>query len=431
MSSHRISKSASFDECVVVNRFYEVNELYDGTLNKVHHMMFLTDVSTNECFTFRDAMKQEDKLSFADAMEKEILDHEKGKHWSIVRRDTLPNNARPIKAIWSFKRKRKPDGELLKHKARLCAHGGMQQWGDSYWETYSPVLNMLTVRLILAIAKIHNLDSKAIDFVLAFPQADLEEDIWMQLPIGFQVDGQTEDESDTSYVLKLNKTLHGLKQGSYNWYEKLKQSLIDRDFKPSDIDPCLYIGKGMIVLTYVDDCIIVGKSMKDIDAFVNSMKNGKENFVLTDEGDINKFLGIQIDHLDRDRFKVSQPFLIDRILNFLKLDKNDFGCRSNSKATPVGKPLLSKDWEGQPRKYKWNYRTIVGMLTYLQANSRPEISMAVHQTARFCNKPMLIHEKAIMRLGRYLLHTRKDGIIYCPITSQGLECFVDADFTGG
>ena len=72
----------------------------------------------------------------------------------------------------------------------------MKQWGDRYWETYSPVLNMLTVCLILAISKLHKLDSKAIDFVLAFPQAGLEEDIWMQLPIGFQVDSQTEADSD-------------------------------------------------------------------------------------------------------------------------------------------------------------------------------------------------------------------------------------------
>ena len=84
----------------------------------------------------------------------------------------------------------------MKHKARLCAHGGIQQWGDSYWVTYSPVVNMLSVHLILEIFKIHNLDSKAIDFVLASPQADLEEDIWMQLPIGFQINGQTEVDSD-------------------------------------------------------------------------------------------------------------------------------------------------------------------------------------------------------------------------------------------
>ena len=105
-------------------------------------------------------MKQDDKLAFVDAMEKEISDHKKGGHWSIVHCDTIPNKARPIKEICSFKRKRKPDGELLKHKARLCAHGGTQQWGNSYWETYYPVANMLSVRLILAIAKLHNLDSK-------------------------------------------------------------------------------------------------------------------------------------------------------------------------------------------------------------------------------------------------------------------------------
>ena len=66
----------------------------------------------------------------------------------------------------------------------------MQQWGDRYWETYSSVVSMLNVRLILAISKLHNIDSKAINFVLSFLQVDLEEEIWMQLPIGFQVDGQ-------------------------------------------------------------------------------------------------------------------------------------------------------------------------------------------------------------------------------------------------
>ena len=55
---------------------------------------------------------------------------------------------------------------------------------------------MFTVILVLDISKIHGLDSKSTDFVLAFPQADMEEDIWMQFPIGFQVDGQTEADSD-------------------------------------------------------------------------------------------------------------------------------------------------------------------------------------------------------------------------------------------
>ena len=87
--------------------------------------MYFTNISTNKCFTFRNAMKQEDRMSFVDAMEKEITNHKSGEHWSIVHCNTLPNKARPIKAIWSFKHKRKPDGKLLKHKARLCTHGGM------------------------------------------------------------------------------------------------------------------------------------------------------------------------------------------------------------------------------------------------------------------------------------------------------------------
>ena len=77
----------------------------------------------------------------------------------------------------------------------------MQQWCDRYWVKYSTVVNMITIRLILAISKIHNLDSRALDFVLASPQADLEEDIWMQPPIGFQIDGKTEADSDSHYVL--------------------------------------------------------------------------------------------------------------------------------------------------------------------------------------------------------------------------------------
>ena len=99
---------------------------------------------------------------------------------------------------------------------------------------------MLSVRPILAISKLHNLDSKAIDFVLAFLREDLEDDIWMYLPIGLQANGHTEASSERSFLLKLNKNVYGLKQGSYNWYEKLKKSLVYRGFKPSDIDPCFY-----------------------------------------------------------------------------------------------------------------------------------------------------------------------------------------------
>ena len=90
--NHLINPDANYTEHVL-NRFQEVNELYDRTLNEVHHLMYSADIITNECFTFRNAMKQEDKMSFVDAMEKEILDHENGEHWSIVHRNTPPQQS--------------------------------------------------------------------------------------------------------------------------------------------------------------------------------------------------------------------------------------------------------------------------------------------------------------------------------------------------
>jgi hypothetical protein len=129
------------------------------------------------------------------------------------------------------------------------------------------------------------LDSKSIDFILAFPQADLDEVIWMELPTGIVVSGKA-DESRT-YILKLKKSLYGLKQASFNWFEKLKQGLVDQGFTPSEINPCLYLKENMVLLTYVDDCIIISPSKASIDRLILSMKSGLENFKLTDEGDVN------------------------------------------------------------------------------------------------------------------------------------------------
>ena len=79
----------------------------------------------------------------------------------------------------------------------------------------------------------------------------------------------------------------------------------------------------MIVLTYVDDFIILGLSMKYIDVLVNSIRSGSENFVFTDKGYINKFLGIEITQIDDKRFNISQPFLIGIITYFINIDTDD------------------------------------------------------------------------------------------------------------
>ena len=66
--------------------------------------------------------------------------------------------------IWLFKRKRFPDGILLKHKSILCAHGGIQKWGVNYWENYAPVVSWICVHNLLVTTKTNKLKSHSIAF---------------------------------------------------------------------------------------------------------------------------------------------------------------------------------------------------------------------------------------------------------------------------
>jgi hypothetical protein len=94
----------------------------------------------------------------------------------------------------------------------------------------------------------------------------------MELPIGFDA---PEGEHRKSYVLRLNESLYGLKQAGQNW-----DGLQDRGFVQSSIDPCVFFNHNCIVLTYVDDCIIIGDTHDRINLLIQSLHEGEENFVL-------------------------------------------------------------------------------------------------------------------------------------------------------
>ena len=81
--------------------------------------VFSVAKEANESYTFKEMLQQDDRNQFLEATKKEIGDHTKCKHWEIVTRSQMPRGIKPIMAIWSFKRKRYPDGTINKHKARL------------------------------------------------------------------------------------------------------------------------------------------------------------------------------------------------------------------------------------------------------------------------------------------------------------------------
>ncbi len=123
---------------------------------------------------------------------------------------------------------------------------------------------------------------------------------------------------------------------------------------------------------------------------------------------------------------MSQSFLICWILEFSSLNEH----KTKGRNTPVGKPLLNCDLDGVPCKHPWLYRGAVGMLSYLGNSVRPDIQMAMHQTARFSVNPMRSLELAIMHIGPFLCNNCEQGITYTN-RYKGVEVYVDADFAGG
>ncbi len=188
----------------------------------------------------------------------------------------------------------------------------------------------------------------------------------------------------------------------------------------------MFYKEGIVVLVYVDACVIISLKEKAIIDFIESLKVGPEKFTLTDKGDIKAYLGMDFVFNKDGSFEMRQPFLIQKILDLVGLDGN-----ASSRPTPSILPLLHKDVSGIERHQQWSYRSAVGMLTYLQGTSRPDISMSVHQCARFNNNPMLSHERTIKRIVRYLAGTKTHGVIIKPDKTKGIECYVDADFAGG
>jgi hypothetical protein len=163
---------------------------------------------------YHQALQQPDAKQFADAVVKEVNGHVDNKHWELVKQEEVPEDVQVVPSVWSMWRKRNlTTNEITKHKARLNLHGGKQVFGMNYFETYAPVVTWFAIRLVIAMGIIFNWALRQVDFVMAYPQAPVEMDIYMGLPQGIQ----TETGSSKDHVLKLPKNIYGQKQAGRVW----------------------------------------------------------------------------------------------------------------------------------------------------------------------------------------------------------------------
>ena len=327
-----------------------------------------------------------------------------------------------LKGTWVFKLKRLPDGTPYRFKARFCARGDLQKEGIDFFETYAPVVQWSTIRLLLSTVLTEGWSTRQVDYTNAFVQADINEEVYLEYPRMFG------PKSGTNRVLKLNKSLYGLRQAPRTFFEKLRAGLLERGYIQSQIDPCLFMKNGILCVVYVDDTIFAGADPEILEAEIKSLgvsdKEQRHTFSLRNEGEVGAFLGIQIKKTGPQQFYLTQTGLIDKVLHASGMvDCN--GVDTPSTTTPI-----SLDTDGLPFTETWQYNSIIGMLMYLSANTRPDIAYAVHQAARFSHAPRNSHAVAVRRILRYLKKTKDKGIILNPDSTHRVDCYVDADFAG-
>lgn len=348
---------------------------------------------------------------------KEIETLESMGAWEVVDREEDMN---VIDSTWAFKLKRYPDGMVKKFKARFCARGDQQLEGIDFFETYAPVVQWTTVRLMLILEILLGLKSKQGDITAAFLHADLDEKekVYVQMPLGFRQKGK---------VLRLRKTLYGLRQSPRAFWKYLTEKMQLCGLEQTKFDPCLFVGKKVICIAYVDDLIFWGRDVKDINDLANALI--EQGVDLEEEDDAAGFLGVKIIKDDRTGLlELKQEGLIERIIETLGLDSG----LSKGKWTPAEAKPLVRDEEGEQASGEFSYSSVIGMMLYLAGHSRPDIAYAVNCAARYMFAPRRSHELALKRIGRYLKATRNRGLILNPSVEAGLaiDCYPDADFAG-
>lgn len=343
---------------------------------KYANVAIVEDANAKEPETFAEAFQNSD---WSKAMQEEIAALKRNQTWELVPK---PRDVEPFSCKWVYKIKRRTDGSIERHKAHLVARGFSQQYGLDYDETFSPVAKLTTVRVLLALAANKDWDLWQMDVKNAFLHGDLDREIYMNQPMGFQSQGHPE------YVCKLRKALYGLKQAPRAWYGKIAEFLTQSGYSVTPADSSLFVkangGKLAIVLVYVDDLIITGD---DVEEIFRTKENLSVRFEMKELGQLKHLLGLEVDRTNEGIFLCQQKYAKDLLKKFGMLE-----CKPIS--TPMEPNAKMCEHEGKDLKDATMYRQLVGSLLYLTL-TRPDISYAVGVMSRYMQNPKKPHLEAV------------------------------------
>ena len=381
------------------------------------------DAEALEPRSLADAKRRPDWPLWEKAIEEELATLKAAGTWRL---EEAPPGANIIGSKWVFKAKKDAAGNIARYKARLVAQGFSQIGGIDYDDTYAPVAKLASSRAIIAMANRLRLELHQIDIKGAYLNGVLNADevLFMQHPPGYKAP------EAGSRVLRLIKTLYGLKQSGRRWYQKLTSIFTSLGFRQCAVDQAVFFKSDQkaaeltVVAVHVDDCTIAASSARLVDALKAGMRRHVE---VTDLGELHWMLGIEI-RRDKDAGTVhlSQRAYIDSILRRYNL--NDLKPLSTPMDTQIR--LTSEQAPQSATEFAAMrdvpYREAVGALNWAALATRPDIAFAVATVARFAAKPGLAHWEAVKRIYRYLAGTRDLWLSYGE-TKRTLEGYADAD----
>ncbi|RVW84134.1 Retrovirus-related Pol polyprotein from transposon TNT 1-94 [Vitis vinifera] len=356
------------------------------------------EIGREEPRSYKEAMESKDSKKWLSSMDDEMASLRKNQTWELV---PLPEGVKPVDCKWIFKIK---DGisedEPPKYKSRLVAKGFSQKEGIDYNEVFSPVVKHKSIRVLLAMVSVFDLELDQLDVKTAFLHGNLEEEIYMKQPEGF-VDSEKSD-----HVCFLKKSLYGLKQSPRQWYKRFDAFMVSHEFMRNQYDSCVYFktlpdGSFIYLLLYVDDMLIAAKNRAEINKLKQLLSS---EFEMKDLGAAKKILGWRFGETEMQA--CSQHFKFDH------------------------STLPSTDEEVEYMK-SVPYSSVVGSLMYAMVCTRPDLAFAVSVVSRFMSNPGKAHWEAVKWIMRYLKGSSSVCLVYGNgDVSSGLIGFTDSDHGG-
>src|SRR5712672_3174363 len=363
--------------------------------------------------SYAKAIKAVDAKQWNDTCQYEIDALHKNDTWKLI---NLPPGQKTIKSKWVFKLK--SDGHYCTH---LVAKGFMQIPGIDYDETFSPVAHFELLWLLLVLAALEDWEIQQMDIKSAFLNGVLDEEIYMEQPIGFITP------RNETKVCHLKRAIYSLKQASCTWNLQFHGFLTGISYMQMHADAGVYVrhqreGDGpIIVILYVDDITILGSSLEAVDRLKDQIT---KRYEVTDLGNIESYLGIRI---LRDRSKkhltIDQSGYIKDILDcFGMIDTNP-----NHTPLPTGADvhLIKYDGQASLEDIK-NYQSLIGSLLYVQIGTRPDLSFAVSRLAQYASNPSAQHLRLAQYVLSYLLKTKDMCLSYDGAEGDGLHGYTDS-----